>query len=152
MHATPDFLDLAKKRLAAKHDLELPMSDYRLHKLLDVKQSTLSNWRIGKSHIAPEFADLFARVCEVPEEYVLACIEHERAKSKSVRSIYARIAAKFKPSTLIVLCAAILAVGAGALSPSTSEASTALLTVHDIHYANSRAMAFGASRQPLARS
>lgn len=140
MLTTHELIDLAKQQLAIRYLLTLPMSDYRLAQLLDVQQTTMSNWRTGKTRISVEYIDRFARACDLREEYVLACLEAERAKSPMVRSIYERIAERFRPAvnSAVLGVAAILAVAALAGFPSRSEASTFLLVDGNIHTANSR--------------
>lgn len=123
MHNTHELIELAKQRLALKHGLDLPMTDYRLAKLMNLKQSTVSAWRVGKSHIGTEFAAQFAEVCELPGAYVYACVKHERAKNDGERSILEAIADAFRGKAAAI--AAILAVtmlGNAGIS-GTSDAS-----------------------------
>jgi transcriptional regulator with XRE-family HTH domain len=81
MHTSLQLIDLAKQHLSLAHNLPLPMTDYRVAKLLGINPNTLSNWRTGKNHIGSEFAQKFALACDLPEAYVFACIEHERAQA-----------------------------------------------------------------------
>lgn len=125
MHTSLELLELAKQRLALKNGLTLPMSDYRLGKLMGLNQSTVSAWRTGVRGIGTEFAAQFADACELPAPYVYACIEHERAKNDGERSILESIAQAFRGKAAAV--AAILAVAmlGNTVIPSVSEARCA---------------------------
>ena len=118
MHTTLELIELAKQRLALRHALSLPMTDYRFGKLLKLRQGTVSNWRTGKTTIDKGYADMFADACELPAEYVMACIEHERTDDPKIRRIYENIADRFKAGCVV---AAILAAGM-AFAPSPAQA------------------------------
>lgn len=135
MHTTIELLDLAKQRLALRHALPLPMTDYRLGKLLGVQQGTLSAWRRGKSRIDSRFASVFADACELPPEYVLACVEREGADDPKLQQIYESIAARFKAGVLV---AAILTAGVGALLPQKSAFAAELNPEPAMYYANKK--------------
>lgn len=95
MHTSHELIELAKQRLAIRHHLTPPMTDYRLAKLMDIRHPTLSAWRTGVRVIGTEFVRKFADACELPEEYVYACIEHERSQSEDVKRVLVRIAEHF---------------------------------------------------------
>jgi transcriptional regulator with XRE-family HTH domain len=86
------------------------MTDYRLAKLLELRTQTISQWRAGKTGIGAQFAQKFADACELPTEYVYACIELERAKDPAVGKILANIAEVFANKSSKV-AAVTLAVG-----------------------------------------
>lgn len=136
MHTTLQLIDLAKKRLALRHSVPLPMTDYRLAKLMDIKPNTVSNWRTGKSRIGTEFAANFASACELPKEYVYACIEHERAKDPGVLKILEGIAAAFRGKAAAWTMAILAAGTTLALSPSPAQASALRNSdlTNNIHY------------------
>jgi hypothetical protein len=108
MHTSLQLIELAKQRLAAKHGLELPMSDYRLGKLMGIRQTTISSWRVGRSHIGTEFAVRVADACELPPEYVYACVQRERADTPDEISLLERIAAAFKGTKAASLVPAVI--------------------------------------------
>jgi hypothetical protein len=120
MHTSHQLIELAKQRLALRNGIDLPMTDYRLSKLTGIAQATISNWRVGRSRIDNQFASVFADACELPPEYVLACIEHERTGDPKLRAIYESIADKFKAGALV---AAILAAGMGGVCPEKAAFS-----------------------------
>lgn len=130
MHTSLHLIELAKQRLAAKHGLELPMSDYRLGKLLGIRQTTISSWRVGRSHIGTEFAVKIADACELSPEYVYACVQRERADTPDEISLLERIAAAFKETKaanwLIGGVVAMLAAGTFLASPENSGVLAAL--------------------------
>ena len=133
MHTTEQLLDLAKQRLALAHNLPLPMTDYRLGKIMGIGTSTMSAWRTGVRGIGSEFAQKFAEACELPAEYIYACIQHERAKNAQERSILERIAKQFRN-----VAAAIVAVGMLFASPifsGSNDSNASSSTGRSIHYA-----------------
>ena len=107
MHTTLDLIELAKQRLALRHGLPLPMTDYRLGKLMNIKQGTLSAWRTGVRHIGTEFAERFADACELPAEYVYACVQAERA-DPAERPILESIAAAFRGNVAAIAAAGMV--------------------------------------------
>jgi hypothetical protein len=133
MHTTAQLLELAKQRLSLAHNLPLPMTDYRLSKLLGVSTQVVSGWRTGTRGIGAEFAQKFADACELPSEYIYACIQHERAKNEQERSILERIAKQFRN-----VAAAIVAVGIFFALPCFTGSNDAFALSHDIHYAQFR--------------
>ena len=117
MHTTHQLIDLAKQRLALAHNLPMPITDYRLAKLLDIRTATVSAWRTGIRGIGVEFAQKFAQACELPEAYVFACIEHERTKDAGVRHILETIAEAFQGKAAAVIMSALLLTGVSSLMP-----------------------------------
>lgn len=136
MHTTTQLIELAKQCLALKHGLTLPMSDYRLGKLLGIKQSTVSNWRVGRSHIGTEFAALFADACGLSPEYVYACIQRERADTPEEISLLERIAAAFKESKAAGWIVAAMMAAGMSFAPAGNQAhASALNFSQSAHYA-----------------
>lgn len=111
MHTSAQLIELAKQRLALKHGLPLPMTDYRFQKLTGFRQQTISRWTSGKGGISSEFSARFAELTELPEAYVFACLEHERAEDPGVQRILETIAKKFRGRAAAAAGAAILAAG-----------------------------------------
>ena len=124
MHTSIELMELAKQRLALKHDLTLPVTDYRLGKLMGIRQATLSSWRSGRTHIGTEFVRKFADACELPEAYVYACVQSERESNPEVKSVLANIAKQYAPRVAGALGAVILSSGL-LLASSTFPASRA---------------------------
>lgn len=155
MHTTHELIDLAKQRLALAHSLRAPLTDYRLAKLLGVSTQVVSGWQRGKRTIGSEFAQKFADACELPTEYVYACIEHERAKDPTVSKILANIAEVFK-NKVGKAAAAILTVGLFLALPNFTGSNNAYAFDRSIHYAQRRRrrildMVRGMRCKPLAR-
>lgn len=125
MHTTHDLIELAKQRLALRHGLTLPMTDYRLAKLMGLRQQTVSGWRTGKSGIGTEFAAQFAEACELSPEYVYACVQMERAEPAE-RPILERIADAFRGRAAALTAALALAFFGATLAPPPAHASTDL--------------------------
>jgi plasmid maintenance system antidote protein VapI len=61
-------LDLLN-RIRARHD---GASWYRLAKIIDTSESTVNNWKHGRSAIGREYVTRIAELLEEPAEYVLA--------------------------------------------------------------------------------
>lgn len=120
-------IELAKAHLAVRHLLTLPMSDYRLAQLLDIPDRTVSNWRVGRSHIGTKFAKRFADATGLAEEYVYACIEHERADTEDARSILEKIAEHY--AHVGTAASVLLATFLLFLSPHSAEAAS----IHAAH-------------------
>lgn len=129
MHTTVELLDLAKQRLALKHGLTLPMSDYRLGKLLNLKQATVSAWRTRSRTIGTEFVTTFADACDLSPEYVYACVQRERADNEIEISLLERIAAAFKETKaanwVIGGVVAMMAAGTFLASPENAGFASA---------------------------
>lgn len=104
MHTTKQILALARARLAS----EGPVTNYRLGKLLDIAESTISNWEKERAHMSPEYVHKFAVATGLCEEYIYACIEAERAKSPEIKRLLARIAAQYAPKLASILLAVFL--------------------------------------------
>lgn len=117
MHTTHGLLDLAKEQIAVRQLQTLPMSDYRLAKLMGISESTMSNWRTGRSRIGTEYAKRFADATGLPVEYIYACIEHERAQSPEVKSILESIAQHFVSGSTAASILLALAVSNFAAQP-----------------------------------
>lgn len=126
MHTTLELIELAKQQLAAKHGLDLPMSDYRLSKLMGIRQTTISSWRVGRSHIGTEFAVRFAEACDLPAEYVYACVQRERADNADEISLLERIAAAFKETKVAALVFAVMVAAGMSFAPAGNQAVAAV--------------------------
>jgi hypothetical protein len=77
-------LDLLN-RIRARHD---GASWYRLAKIIDTSESTVNNWKHGRSAIGREYVTRIAELLEEPAEYVLACVEHEREQDAGARKLW----------------------------------------------------------------
>lgn len=126
---TPQLVELAKRKLAVQLPAELrnqPMSDYRLAKLLKVRQQTVSNWQNGRTRIGREFVTRFAEVTDLPEVYVFACVELEREKDPGLRGVLHALALQFASEAARRAATMILGLGLGLLGtgPAPSQAAT----------------------------
>jgi len=59
-------------------------SDYRLAKLLNVRQPTISNYRSGRSQLSDEIAVRLAALMDRHPGYILASLAADRAKHPDV--------------------------------------------------------------------
>ena len=82
---TVEFIDLLKARRGWT-------SDYRVAKELGWKQQTLSNYRSGRTSMSGPHALRVAQELEMPEAYVLACVEAEREPAADVARVWRAIA------------------------------------------------------------
>lgn len=106
---TIEFIDLLKARRGWT-------SDYRLAKELGWKQTTVSSYRIGRSALGGEHALRIAHELEMPEAYVLACVEAEREPAAEVAKVWRAIAESL--SGIAGRAAAVILVGSMCLLAS----------------------------------
>jgi hypothetical protein len=98
---TIEYLDAVRERLNLG-------SDYKLAKVLCVHQTTISNYRHGRSALADDVAVRVAELLQLDPARVLADMAAERSSSEAVRAIWSRVAA-----TLSVAAVAVIASGPG---------------------------------------
>lgn len=100
MHTTNQVLDLIAEKNAG-------CTDYRLSKLMRVTTQAVAKWRHGEAVLSPTMALRAAELLNWPPEYLVACVEHERAARDSRHSIddtgeikatWQSIAARFRPA------------------------------------------------------
>lgn len=111
MHTTNQLLDaLAEKNGGA--------TDYRLSKLLGTSTSAVANWRHGRSSLSQDYALKVAELLGWHPEYVVACVERERAEKDArlestgeILAVWDRIGAKFRPKLAVILIAGLLWLG-----------------------------------------
>jgi hypothetical protein len=139
MHTTNQILDALAAKLGG-------VSDYRLAKVLNASgTATIGNWRHGRSSLSQDYALKVADLLGWHPEYVVACVERERAEKDArleatgeILAVWDRIGAKFRPKVAAILIACALSVGVGI--PERAQAATeapysALLGDQSIHYA-----------------
>ncbi len=123
---TVEFLDAIRE----KYNLD---SDGKAAKLLGVSRQRMSNYRNGHDTLGEEIALKAAELLELPQGYVLSCIQAERSKRPQVRDAWEKIAKSLAAS----LAAAFLGVSALA-TPTPSQAAPVSEINPDIHYAKRR--------------
>lgn len=110
------------ERVRAKHKA----SWYRLARLIPTSESTMANWKNGRTGIDQRFVTRIAELLEEPPEYILACIEAERAQSPELEKIWRGIAEKFRSHAASILLVTALVFGVGnATKAEASEGSPA---------------------------
>lgn len=130
MMTTRDFIALLRERLGAR-------TDYALAKSLGKPQTTIARWTRGAGAFGQAEAIEVAAILDLPPEFVLACVEAERAKSDAARRVWTSIADRFKATAAAVLAA--LALGGIALfSPGNAEAGEPTAHCRSTHYAKYR--------------
>jgi hypothetical protein len=87
------------------------VSWWKLPGVLEASESTVKNWKRGRTTIDRKFATKIADILHEPPEYVLACLEYEREPSADVKKIWQRIAAKFRSHAASILLGAVVLVG-----------------------------------------
>lgn len=93
---TLEYLAACKKRLGIE-------SDYALAKALGVAQSSVSNYRIGRSRIDDEVALTIAEILQVNPMQVIAAANAERAKTPEQKARWTGLMEKFSGSFLNLL-------------------------------------------------
>jgi transcriptional regulator with XRE-family HTH domain len=91
MKTTLDFLDDCKTALGIE-------SDYALAKALGVAQSSVSNYRIGRSRIDDEVALTIANILQIEPIVVIAHANAERAKTEDQKARWLTLVEKFSVS------------------------------------------------------
>lgn len=81
MKSTVDYLDDAKRCLHVE-------SDYALAKALNIRASTISGYRAGRSHFDETTALKIAAACNVEPMEVIAAANFERAKTPDIRNLW----------------------------------------------------------------
>lgn len=112
---TVEFLDAIKE----KYDLQ---SDYKLSKFTGLLKGTISNYRTGKSCLDAPVAMEIAYWLDLPEGYVLACVQaerEERAKRTEIAETWKRVAKSLRVAML-----AGLLVFLGWTAPQDAAAAT----------------------------
>ncbi|MBB5469202.1 plasmid maintenance system antidote protein VapI [Paraburkholderia sp. CI2] len=72
---------------AAKTAQRLP-SDYALAKMLGIRPSAISNYRMGRSNFDEETAIKVARLIGISPAEIFAAMQIQRAKSEEVRKVW----------------------------------------------------------------
>ena len=102
------------------------VSWWKLPRLLDASESTVKNWKRGRTTIDQRFVTRIAELLHERPEYVLACIEAERAQSPEMEKIWRGIAEKFRSHAASILLSTALVFGVGnAGKAEAGEASPA---------------------------
>ena len=81
---TIEYLDAAKRALGVE-------SDYALAKKLQMRASSISNYRAGRSHMDDEVAGKVAAVLGTHPGLVILDMHRERAKSPAEKSLWGEI-------------------------------------------------------------
>jgi transcriptional regulator with XRE-family HTH domain len=97
------------ERVRATHNV----SWYRLARMIPTSESTIANWKNGRTGIDQRFVTRIAELLEEPPEYVLACIEAERAQSPELVKIWRGIAEKFRTHAASILLVGLALLGVG---------------------------------------
>ena len=90
------------------------VSWWKLQDVLDASESTVKNWKRGRTTIDRRFATRIAELLHEPAEYVLACLEADREQDAELRKVWRRIGERFR-STASILLVGLVGVGFGAL-------------------------------------
>jgi len=124
------------ERVRARHH----SSWYGLIKLLPASESSVANWKNGRSTVDRKFVTRIAELLDEPAEYVLACVENDRTPEPEVRQMWRRIAERFRSPAIILLAVLGLSTaprGAGATELDVGSAGE-LSNQQLIHYAHFR--------------
>lgn len=125
---TVEFLDALKARRGWT-------SDYRLAKELGWRQTTVSNYRVGRSAMASEHAMRVAEELGLSHAYVVACMQAERENNGDVAKVWKAIADHFRSAAAIILIALAALSGAqdAHAAPRFSSVSTQPNTAQSLY-------------------
>ena len=87
-----DFLTALAKLLGEREGLREPISDYRMAKILGVSRAMMSEYRTNKQRLSSLMCLKVAELLGEDPQYVLACIQAERAQNAAVRKAWEKIA------------------------------------------------------------
>lgn len=114
---TAQLLDLVRERCQ--------VSDYGLAQLLGVGQSTLSNYRNGRSHPDDRMALRLAQLAQLDAGQVIAWMQVERARTDETRAAWRAIADRLAQTAAVGLVALGISItpdaGASILSAGVSQ-------------------------------
>lgn len=88
---TVEFLDKAKQKLGVE-------SDYALAKALNMRASTISGYRAGRSRMDDDAAFKVALILEIDPIFPIAAANAERTKSPEMKAFWEGFAKKLKTS------------------------------------------------------
>ncbi|AYR24554.1 transcriptional regulator [Herbaspirillum rubrisubalbicans] len=88
---TTEFLDRAKQKLGVE-------SDYALAKALNMRASTISGYRAGRSRMDDDAAYKVAQILEIDPILPIAAANAERTKSPEMRAFWEGLAKKVAKS------------------------------------------------------
>lgn len=88
---TIDILDAVRLRLKS---LNRKDSDYEAAKTLGVTQQAVSHWRARRHAMDNDTGLVAAKFLNMEPEYIMFCLQLERAKSDDARSFWRRLAEK----------------------------------------------------------
>ena len=102
LRTTVELLDLVRDHLKTTGK---PDSDYQVHKALGVSTQAVSGWRTGRGSMGDDAGLEVARLLGLPQEYVMACLYVERAKSDATRTFWRDLA--LRSARAVALVAAV---------------------------------------------
>lgn len=102
LRTTVELLDMVRDLLKQSGK---PDSDYQVHKALGVSTQTVSNWRTGRRGMEDDTGLAVAKLLGIPQEYVMACLYVERAKSDATRTFWRDLA--LRSARAVALVAAV---------------------------------------------
>lgn len=128
-----ELLDMLKARIAVLEGRTEPVSDYRIWQILKLKSKTIvSGVRTGKHTWGDDAALKIAELLDVSEQYILGCIQAERAERTTQNVSVIDAWKKVARGAAIGLTISLLP-----LSPITPNTSARTLN-ENIHYAQRR--------------
>jgi len=131
MKTSLSYLDEAKKNAGIS-------SDYALSKKLGVTPSAITNYRAGRSRIAPELVPKLAKLAGIDEAEIALIAQIERSKTAEEKGVWERILQRIGKSAVSYVMLAGIVTGT-ALNPDTARASqeafTPLGSLHTTNYA-----------------
>lgn len=138
---TRDFLEKLRAKIQRERQDKKPVTTYRLARALKCEWSTVRRWLKGQGSFSHALAAKIGDELDLPPEYVVACVEYERAEDPMLKQMWARMAGAARAMVNKVAgigLAAILAAGLVGQAPAPVEAAGAADAHPDIHYANRR--------------
>lgn len=99
LRTTIDLLDLVREH---EKNAGKPDSDYQAAKALGTTSQRVSNWRKHRHTMDDDAGLAVAKMLEIPQEYVMACLYVERAKSDATRAFWRDLALRSARAAALV--------------------------------------------------
>ena len=81
------------ERVKSQHGLK---SDYMVGKVLNIRQTTVSNWRTGRSFPDEKMCLILAQAASIDPAFLVASMQAQRTKDDEVRAIWEQVAERLQ--------------------------------------------------------
>lgn len=126
---TRDFLERLRAKIAQRDPDHPTVTTYRLALELGCEWSTVKRWLKGEGSFSHKLAARIADELDLPAEYVVACVEHERTDEPMLKAMWARIAGAAIAAKRTVKVVAITLIAGLGLFPASRPVQAQAVSV-----------------------